>query len=108
MGRQASAYDLVNGPSGFGVEDLYTPEVTVEDLYTPEVTNVGGLDNTHSVVCTVQNDQLKVHGIINEIHGLRHDGKPGPGVPDVFGMNFQAVSVGQKLVIGLVLPTRAA
>jgi hypothetical protein len=83
------AYDLVNGPSGTGVEDLYTPEVT----------NVGGLDNTHSVVCTVQNDQLKVQGIINEIHGLRHDGTVGPGVPAVFGMNFQAVSVGQKLVI---------
>jgi len=81
------AYDLVNGPSGTGVEDLYTPEVT----------NVGGLDNTHSVVCTVGNDQLKVQGIINEIHGLRHDGKPGPGVPEVFGMNFQGVSVGQKL-----------
>src|SRR5712671_986162 len=81
------AYDLVNGPSGFGVEDLYTPEVT----------NVGGLDNTHSVVCTVQNDQLKVQGIINEIHGLRHDGTAGPGVPAVFGMNFQAVSVGEKL-----------
>jgi hypothetical protein len=83
------AYDLVNGPSGNGVEDLYTPEVT----------NVGGLDNTHSVVCTVQNDQLKVQGIINEIHGLRHDGTAGPGVPEVFGMNFQGVSVGQKLVI---------
>jgi hypothetical protein len=83
------AYDIVNGPSGVGVEDLYTPEIT----------NVGGLDNTHSVVCTVQNDQLKVQGIINEIHGLRHDGKPGPGVPDVFGMNFQAVSVGEKLAI---------
>ena len=81
------AYDLVNGPSGTGVEDLYTPEVT----------NVGGLDNTHSVVCTAQNDQLKVQGIINEIQGLTHDGKPGPGVPTVFGMNFQAVSVGQKL-----------
>jgi predicted AlkP superfamily pyrophosphatase or phosphodiesterase len=81
------AYDLVNGPSGVGVEDLYTPEVT----------NVGGLDNTHSVVCTAQNDQLKVQGIINEIYGLRHDGTPGPGVPTVFGMNFQAVSVGQKL-----------
>ena len=64
------AYDLVNGPSGNGVEDLSTPEVT----------NVGGLDNTHSVVCTVQNDQLKVQGIINEIHGLRHDGTAGPGV----------------------------
>jgi len=30
------AYDLVNGPSGTGVDDLYTPELT----------NVGGLDNT--------------------------------------------------------------
>jgi predicted AlkP superfamily pyrophosphatase or phosphodiesterase len=82
------AYDLVNGPSGTGVDDLYTPEVT----------NVGGLDNTHSVVCTVGNDLKKVHGIINEIHGLTHDGKPAPGAPVIFGMDFQAVSVGQKLV----------
>jgi predicted AlkP superfamily pyrophosphatase or phosphodiesterase len=81
------AYDWVNGPSGNGVDDLYTPEVT----------NVGGLDNTVSVVCTVENDSKKVQAIINEIHGLNHDGTPGPGVPAVFGMNFQAVSVGQKL-----------
>jgi len=81
------AYDLVNGPSGKGVDDLYTPELT----------NVGGLDNTVSVVCTVNNDYLKVQGILDEIHGLKHDGTPGPGVPAVFGMNFQAVSVGQKL-----------
>jgi Type I phosphodiesterase / nucleotide pyrophosphatase len=81
------AYDLVNGPSGKGVQDLYTPEIT----------NVNGLDNTVSVVCTVANDQLKVAAILNEIHGLRHDGTPGPGVPAVFGMNFQAVSVAQKL-----------
>ncbi len=81
------AYDLVNGPSGTGVDDLYTPEIT----------NVGGLDNTVSVVCTVENDQKKVQAILNEIHGLKHDGTPGPGVPAVFGMNFQAVSVGQKL-----------
>ncbi|HEV2716297.1 MAG TPA: alkaline phosphatase family protein [Terriglobales bacterium] len=81
------AYDLVNGPSGTGVDDLYTPEIT----------NNNGFDATVSVVCTVDNDQLKVKAIINEIHGLRHDGTPGPGVPAVFGMNFQAVSVGQKL-----------
>jgi predicted AlkP superfamily pyrophosphatase or phosphodiesterase len=81
------AYDLVNGPSGHGVDDLYTPEIT----------NNGGFDNTHSVVCTVMNDQLKVAGILNEIHGLNHDGSAGPGVPEVFGMNFQGVSVGQKL-----------
>ncbi len=81
------AYDLVNGPSGKGVDDLYTPEIT----------NVGGLDNTVSVVCTVENDQKKVKAIINEIRGLKHDGTPGLGIPTVFGMNFQAVSVGQKL-----------
>jgi type I phosphodiesterase/nucleotide pyrophosphatase len=81
------AYDLVNGPSGKGVDDLYTPEIT----------NVGGLDNTVSVVCTVNNDALKVQGILNEIKGLTHDGKTHVGVPAVFGMNFQAVSVGQKL-----------
>jgi predicted AlkP superfamily pyrophosphatase or phosphodiesterase len=81
------AYDLVNGPSGKGVDDLYTPEIT----------NTGGFDATVSVVCTVENDQKKVKGIINEIHGRRHDGSPGPGVPTVFGMNFQGVSVGQKL-----------
>ena len=57
----------------------------------------GGLDNTVSVVCTVENDEKKVKAIINEIHGLKHDGNPGLGIPTVFGMNFQAVSVGQKL-----------
>ena len=81
------AYDLVNGPSGKGVDDLYTPEIT----------NVNGLDATVSVVCTAENDQKKVAAIINEIHGLKHDGSPGLGIPTVFGMNFQAVSVGQKL-----------
>ena len=69
----------------------------MDDLYNPEITNVNGFDATGSVVCTVENDQLKVQAVINEIHGLKHDGTPGHGVPAVFGMNFQAVSVGQKL-----------
>ncbi|SFK79586.1 alkaline phosphatase family protein [Methylocapsa palsarum] len=81
------AYDLVNGPSGKGVDDLYTPEIT----------NVGGFDATTSVDCTIANDQLKVNAILNEIKGLTHDGKPGARTPAVFGMNFQAVSVAQKL-----------
>jgi Type I phosphodiesterase / nucleotide pyrophosphatase len=82
------AYDLVNGPSGKGVDDLYTPEIT----------NAGGFDNTISVVCTANNDALKVKAILNEIKGLTHDGSKHVGVPAVFGMNFQAVSVGQKLL----------
>jgi predicted AlkP superfamily pyrophosphatase or phosphodiesterase len=83
------AYDITNGPSGKGVDDLYTPEVT----------NAPGFDNTVSVVCTANNDELKVQGILNEIKGLTHDGSKTVGIPEVFGMNFQAVSVGQKLSI---------
>src|SRR5246127_4006981 len=63
------AYDLVNGPSGKGVDDLYPPEIT----------NVNGFDATASVVCAVENDQKKVTAILNQIHGLTHDGKPGGG-----------------------------
>ena len=81
------AYDLVNGPSGHGVDDLYTPEIT----------NVNGFDATASVVCTAENDQKKVNAILNQIRGKKHDGSPAATVPTIFGMNFQAVSVGQKL-----------
>jgi hypothetical protein len=83
------AYDLVNGRSGKGVDELYTPEIT----------NVGGYDNTLSVVCTVQNDYLKVKAVLNEIQGLNHEGTKYVGVPTVFGLNFQAVSVGEKLLV---------
>jgi hypothetical protein len=81
------AYDLVNGPSGRGVDDLYTPEIT----------NVDGFDATVSVVCTAENDLLKVQAILNEIQGKSHDGVPVGAAPALFGMNFQAVSVGQKV-----------
>lgn len=83
------AYDLVNGPSGKGVDDLYTPEITNASATGP--------DATVSVVCTVANDALKVQAILNEIQGKKHDGTRGHGMPTVFGMNFQAVSVGQKV-----------
>lgn len=81
------AYDLVNGPSGKGVDDLYTPEITIPN----------GLDATTSVVTTVANDNLKVNAIINEVRGFDHTGKKQVGRPIILGMNFQAVSVGQKI-----------
>jgi predicted AlkP superfamily pyrophosphatase or phosphodiesterase len=76
------AYDLVNGPSGKGVEDLYTPEVQ-------------SADNT--VPATEANDDLKVAAVISEINGKTSDGARTADVPTILGMNFQAVSVGQKL-----------
>ncbi len=78
------AYDLVNGPSGKGVDDLYTPEINSAD------------NTTSSVTKTEAYDDLKVAAILNQIKGLKSDGSSG-AVPAIFGMNFQAVSVGQKL-----------
>ncbi len=43
-------------------------------------------------------DTLKVNAILNEIDGKNHLGTKTTQVPTIFGMNFQAVSVGQKLI----------
>lgn len=80
------AYDIVNGPSGRGVDDLYTPEIAGNSV-----------DYTTSEALVQQNDQLKVRAVLNEIDGLPSTGGSPVGTPAVFGMNFQAVSVGQKL-----------
>ncbi len=42
-------------------------------------------------------DLIHVQAIINQIHGYTHDRRKWVGVPALFGTNFQAVSVGQKL-----------
>jgi hypothetical protein len=83
------AYDLVNGPSGKGVDDLYTPEIT-----SPVD---GGPDYTAGVLCAAENDALKVQAVINEIRGRDATGRQWVGIPALMGMNFQAVSVGQKI-----------
>jgi predicted AlkP superfamily pyrophosphatase or phosphodiesterase len=82
------AYDLVNGPSGVGVDDLYTPEIN--NASSP----------TDSVSATEAYDDIKVAAIINEINGFDHTGATKVGTPTILGMNFQAVSVGQKLKTG--------
>ena len=82
------AYEIVQGPSGHGVDDLYTPEIGPS----------GGI--TGHVNTTEAYDDLKVQAIVNEIRGFDHTGARRVGTPAIFGMNFQAVSVGQKLTIG--------
>jgi NACalpha-BTF3-like transcription factor len=81
------AYDLVNGPSGKGVDDLFVPEITIPD----------GADATSSIDNVIAYDSIKVKAVVNEIKGLDSAGQKKVGVPAIFGMNFQAVSVGQKL-----------
>jgi hypothetical protein len=87
------AYDIVNGPSGEGVDDLYTPEIN-------SIANKSGQIWTDTEPLCKSYDTLKVNAIINEINGKDHTGMVDLGTPAIFGMNFQAVSVGQKVVVG--------
>jgi len=87
------AYDIVNGPSGIGVDDLYAIEVDSNDAVT-------GQDTTLGFNSIERNDQRKVRAIMNEINGLDSTGSQSVGVPAVFGMDFQSVSVGEKLAVG--------
>ncbi len=43
-------------------------------------------------------DQIKVNAVVNEIKGYNHLGTKTTETPTILGMNFQAVSVGQKLI----------
>ncbi len=115
------AYDLLNGPSGKGVDDLYTPEIDakvaivngqlVDKSTAPAGTTLASVNK--SVKTTELYDNLKVNAVINEINGLTSTGKTYldtnnngsqdaneetlSGAPNIYGMNFQAVSVAQKL-----------
>ncbi|MDQ2728133.1 MAG: alkaline phosphatase family protein [Actinomycetota bacterium] len=53
---------------------------------------------TDKVGNTEAYDQVKVDAVLNEIDGLNSAGTQHVGTPAIFGMNFQTVSVGQKLV----------
>jgi len=87
------AYDILNGPSGAGIDDLYTPEI---NSLIPVAGNTTA-DNTTSFSATRTYDETKVQAIVHEIDGFDSTGSHAAPVPNVFGMNFQSVSVGQKL-----------
>jgi type I phosphodiesterase/nucleotide pyrophosphatase len=90
------AYDILNGPSGTGVEDAYNPEVN--SLVPTGTCNGNGSNDWTTSICGITTyDGYKVQAIINEIDGFDHTGTVRVGVPAIFGMNFQTVSVGQKL-----------
>jgi hypothetical protein len=104
------AYSSVAGRGGPGtLDDYYSPEINSPVVALPGVSTPTGIacnpirdtsqtgawtDSFANVQCY---DTLKVNAILNEIRGKTHDGKQAQ-VPNIFGMNFQAVSVGQKLI----------
>ena len=96
------------GPSA--LDDFYAPEINSNVIGLPGVTTPTGescvavrdpgsdltawTNSFKNIQCY---DTLKVNAILNEIDGKDHLGTSTTQVPTVFGMNFQAVSVGQKL-----------
>jgi hypothetical protein len=86
------AYELLNGPSGKGIQDLFTPEIN-------SVADASGDDWTKDEALTQEYDGFKVAAVLNEIRGFDHSGTKKTGTPAIFGMNFQSVSVAQKLPV---------
>lgn len=91
------AYDILNGPSGKGVDELYTPEIGANGEGKVDA-GVNGITGT--LARTIKYDGTKVRAVLNEIRGLDYSGVHQRGVPTLFGMNFQALNVAQKLPAG--------
>jgi hypothetical protein len=118
------SYSSVGGPTGTSndsnLDDYYSPEINSNSqdfsksappqLLLPMCQQSGapilpdqnavtaGDDYTGSFQNIQCYDGLKVNAIINEINGKNHDGTAPAPVPTIFGLNFQAVSIGQKLI----------
>lgn len=104
------AYSSVAGPGGNSIDDYFSPEINSAVVPVPGITTPAGIscatvpdpsqlgawtDSFANIQCY---DAIKVDAILNEIDGKKHNGNGRTRIPNLFGMNFQAVSVGQKLI----------
>jgi hypothetical protein len=102
------AYDIANGPSGNGVNDFYAPEiqanaaldhgVLVDANNNPNNLTLSAI--THNYKLTEAYDNLHVQAVLNEIDGMNSLGTSAALVPNLFALNFQAVSVAEKSKFG--------
>jgi len=106
------AYSAVSGPGdGSNLNDFYSPEINSNVVALPGIKTPLGMACdpipdpnadltawTNSFLNIQCYDTLKVNAILNEIDGYTHNRMNKTQVPMIFGMNFQAVSVGQKLI----------
>jgi len=109
------SYSSVSGPgNGGNLDDYYSPEINSIPVPLPGVkvsSNIScspnlpdqtAVSSSNAWTDSFQNiqcyDTLKVNAILNQINGRTHNGMAPAPVPTIFGMNFQAVSVGQKLI----------
>ncbi len=116
------SYSSVAGPgNGRNLDDYYSPEINSIPVPLPGVIASSTVscgpnlpdqtavapsnawtDSFLNIQCY---DTLKVNAVLNQIRRKTHDGLHPAPVPTIFGMNFQAVSVGQKLIEKSLTPT---
>jgi Type I phosphodiesterase / nucleotide pyrophosphatase len=103
------SYSAVSGPgNGTNIDDYYSPDINSIPVNLPGVPGCNPLpdpgtatssnawtDSFQNIQCY---DTLKVDAVLNEINGRTHNGKFSAPRPQLLGMNFQTVSVGQKLI----------
>jgi hypothetical protein len=92
------AYEILNGPSGTGVDDLFAPEIDSMALEPSGKPYLGEIAWKDDNAVTMQYDSYKVQAVINEIDGFNHSRTAAAPVPAIFGMNFQTVSTAEKLL----------
>jgi hypothetical protein len=94
-----AVYMSFNGPgsNGQSIDDYFGPEIDSQAVEPNGVPYPQDDDWAHIEAATKQYDGYKVQAILNEIDGRDHSGKTQVGTPAIFGMNFQAVSVAQKI-----------
>jgi hypothetical protein len=102
------SYEWTNGPSGQGLDDFYGPEINSIPVALPQfpgcapvpfadATPDDGWTNSFADIQCY--DSLHVQAVLNQIDGYTHDRARRVGIPALFGTNFQAVSVGEKLAV---------
>jgi len=92
-------YTSFNGPDsrGMSIDDFFGPEIDSQAVEPNGVPYPTDTDWAHDDAATKQYDGYKVRAVINELDGYTHSGAEKVGVPAVLGMNFQAVSVAEKV-----------
>jgi hypothetical protein len=85
------SYLVLAGPSGTGVDDFFTPEISSQAIGYP-----AGVSWDADVAATMKFDSYRVQAVLNEIDGYNHSRSTRVGVPALFGMNFQTVTTAEQ------------
>jgi arylsulfatase A-like enzyme len=86
-----------HGSGGNSIDDFFGPEIDSQAVEPDGVPYPTDTDWAHDDAATKQYDGYKVQAVINELNGYDHSGQSQVGVPGILGMNFQVVSVAEKV-----------